>query len=70
MWPDLCRPLIPQWWDNAKAFGEVAGSLGIEFPKRDILEKNLNGFFSVVRDDLLLRDLAESVQRAVEAGKA
>ena len=18
MWPDLCRPLIPQWWDNAK----------------------------------------------------
>lgn len=52
------------------AFREAEESLSLPTPSRDILTKNLNDFYNTVREDLLLRDLAESVQRAVIAKKA
>ena len=52
------------------AFRSLADGLGMDHPKRDILEQNLNSFLDVVRRDLLLADLEESAYRAVKAAAA
>lgn len=52
------------------AFRDVSKSLQAEYPKKEVLELNLNSFFHVVRSDLLLADLEESAQRAVKAAVA
>jgi len=56
--------------DLGRAFRDVAEGLGLDYPKREVLEKNLNAFFDVVRRDLLLADLEESAYRAVKAAVA
>lgn len=48
-------------------FRDVASSLGLEHPKKELLEQHLNEFFSVVRTDLLLEDLEHSAYRAIKA---
>ncbi len=48
-------------------FRAIVKGLGMDAPKREILETNLNDFFTAVREDLLLGDLEASAARAIKA---
>ena len=48
-----------------QAFRQITNSLAADSFKKEQAEDNLNQFFNVVRDDLLLKDLSDSVGRAV-----
>jgi len=56
--------------DLGNAFRSISKSLAVKNPNKQVLEENLNTFFNVIRDDLLLKDLSESVSRAVSTAKA
>jgi hypothetical protein len=51
------------------AFRLVKESLSIAACDFAVLEQNVNAFFNVLRNDLLLRELSESVHRAVTSSK-